>query len=114
MGAGGCSTISSWKRLWRSVKYEEVYLKDYQDVPEARSGLARYFEFYNHQRPHQALAYRTPQNVYLAESGKRNKNAAGKKRKTEFLRRGRPYENARESPMRRSTGGNGQCKSRSQ
>ncbi len=64
------------ERLWRSVKYEEVYLKDYQDVPEARSGLARYFEFYNHQRPHQALAYRTPQNVYLAERGKRKKKAA--------------------------------------
>jgi putative transposase len=55
------------ERLWRSVKYEEVYLKDYQDVPEARAGLARYFQFYNDQRVHQALAYRTPQSVYFAE-----------------------------------------------
>jgi len=59
------------ERLWRSVKYEEVYLKDYQEVCEVRSGLAAYFEFYNHERPHQALGYRTPGEVYLA--GKRSK-----------------------------------------
>jgi putative transposase len=48
------------ERLWRSVKWEEVYLKDYQAVAEAVSGLAGYFRFYNHERPHQALAYHTP------------------------------------------------------
>jgi len=52
------------ERLWRSVKYEEVYLKDYGDVPETRSGLDQYLRFYNTERPHQALAYRTPQSVY--------------------------------------------------
>ena len=52
------------ERLWRSVKYEEVYLKDYASVPAARAGLADYFAFYNHERPHQALAYRTPAEVY--------------------------------------------------
>ena len=52
------------ERLWRSVKYEEVYLKDYGSVPEARLQLGRYFRFYNHERPHQALAYRTPAAVY--------------------------------------------------
>jgi putative transposase len=52
------------ERLWRSVKYEEVYLKDYGDVPETRSGLGQYLCFYNTERPHQALAYRTPQHVY--------------------------------------------------
>jgi putative transposase len=52
------------ERLWRSVKYEEVYLKDYGSVPEARLQLGRYFWFYNHERPHQALAYRTPAAVY--------------------------------------------------
>jgi putative transposase len=52
------------ERLWRTVKYENVYLNDYAEVPETRSGLADYLRFYNTQRPHQALAYRTPQSVY--------------------------------------------------
>jgi putative transposase len=52
------------ERLWRSVKYEEVYLHDYQTPAEARLGLGRYFTFYNHQRLHQALDYRTPAEVY--------------------------------------------------
>lgn len=53
------------ERLWRSVKYEEVYLKDYQTVPEAVSSLRDYFTFYNHERFHQALDYQTPAQVYL-------------------------------------------------
>ncbi len=52
------------ERLWRSVKWEEVYLKDDQSVTEAAGGLDRCFHFYNHERPHQALAYRTPAQVY--------------------------------------------------
>jgi putative transposase len=52
------------ERLWRSVKWAEVYLKDYQTVAEAVSGLTGYFRFYNHERPHQALAYQTPAQVY--------------------------------------------------
>ena len=52
------------ERLWRSVKYEEVYLKDYDSVPAARAGLGDYFALYNHERPHQALAYRTLAEVY--------------------------------------------------
>jgi putative transposase len=55
------------ERLWRSVKYEEVYLKAYQTVAEARVGINAYLEFYNQQRPHQALGYRTPAEVYLDE-----------------------------------------------
>jgi putative transposase len=51
------------ERLWRSVKYEEVYIKDYQSVPEAMSNLRAYFTFYNHERLHQALDYRTPAQV---------------------------------------------------
>jgi len=54
------------ERLWRSVKYEEVYLKDYRDVAEARHGLGQYFPFYNDQRIHQALDYRTPKSVHFA------------------------------------------------
>ena len=52
------------ERLWRSVKYEEVYLKDYHDGNEAFAGLDAYFGFYNTERPHQALDYRTPNEVH--------------------------------------------------
>lgn len=52
------------ERLWRSVKYEEIYLKDYASVPEAREGLGRYFDFYNQERLHQSLNYKTPESVY--------------------------------------------------
>jgi len=52
------------ERLWRTVKVEEVYLRDYQTVAEARYYLGRYFDFYNNQRLHQALSYRTPAEVY--------------------------------------------------
>jgi putative transposase len=52
------------ERLWRTVKYEEVYLKAYQDGREAKIGLGNYFRFYNTERPHQALNYRTPAEVF--------------------------------------------------
>jgi putative transposase len=52
------------ERLWRTVKYEEVYLHDYADIPEATRGLSSYFRFYNAERVHQALEYRTPLAVY--------------------------------------------------
>ena len=52
------------ERLWRSVKYEKVYLSDFQSVQDAYSGLKEYFEFYNHERLHQSLDYRTPAQVY--------------------------------------------------
>jgi putative transposase len=53
------------ERLWRSVKYEEIYLRDYANVTEAIDCLTRYFRFYNTQRHHQALSYRTPQQVFF-------------------------------------------------
>jgi putative transposase len=56
------------ERLWRSVKYEEVYLHDYATPREARQGLTHYFEFYDHERPHQALDYRTPADVYFGRN----------------------------------------------
>ena len=56
------------ERLWRSVKYEEVYLKDYEDFIDARKGLSAYFLFYNNERPHESLGSRPPVEVY---SGKR-------------------------------------------
>ena len=52
------------ERLWRSVKYEEVYLKVYESVAEARAGIGAYLNFYNNERPHQALDYRTPAQVF--------------------------------------------------
>jgi len=62
------------ERLWRSIKYEEVYLKAYQSVAEARVGINAYLEFYNRQRPHQALGYRTPAEVY--QNGQEGKKVA--------------------------------------
>jgi putative transposase len=52
------------ERLWRSLKYEEVYLKAYRSVRELEESLEDWFAFYNHRRPHQSLAYRTPAEVY--------------------------------------------------
>lgn len=54
------------ERLWRSVKYEDVYLKGYESPKEAFAGLRDYFRFYNGERPHQALDYRTPATIYQA------------------------------------------------
>jgi putative transposase len=53
------------ERLWRSVKYEEVYLNEYLTPRQAWQGLSRYFQFYNFERPHQALGYLTPASVYF-------------------------------------------------
>lgn len=53
------------ERLWRSVKYEEVYLHGYETVSNVRAGLTRYFEFFNQRRPHRALARRTPNQVFF-------------------------------------------------
>jgi len=56
------------ERLWRSVKYEEVFLNDYATVEEAMEGLKKYFEFYNRERLHQSLDYQTPQEVYKQDA----------------------------------------------
>ena len=53
------------ERLWRTLKYEDVYLKDYANVPELLGGLQSYFIFYNSERPHQSLKYCTPDEVYM-------------------------------------------------
>jgi putative transposase len=54
------------ERLWRTVKYENVYLMDYTSVPELEAGLRTYFHFYNYERRHQSLGYQTPASIYLA------------------------------------------------
>ncbi len=53
------------ERLWRTVKYEDIYLKNYGTVPALTVGLSHYFPFYNEERPHQSLDYRTPEEVYF-------------------------------------------------
>jgi len=60
------------ERLWRTVKYEEVYLHDYAHPKEAQQHLAQYVEFYNHRRPHQALDYRTPAQLYFGQEVRYN------------------------------------------
>jgi len=79
-GRGRCYDNIFVERLWRSVKYEEVFLRDYADPVEARHGLKAYFRFYNEQRPHQALDYRTPAQVYFAgpSAGQRGSSAASR------------------------------------
>ena len=52
------------ERLWRTIKYEEVYLRAYESVREARARIDAYMDFYNNERPHQALCYRTPAQVH--------------------------------------------------
>jgi putative transposase len=65
-GVGRCLDNVFVERLWRSVKYEDIYLKRYEAVPPLQAGLSAYFPFYNTERPHQALDYRTPAEVYRA------------------------------------------------
>jgi len=67
-GKGRCWDNIVIERLWRSVKYEEVYLKHYETVDQARQGLNMYFQFYNTERPHQSLGNYTPQAVYQGKS----------------------------------------------
>ena len=63
-GRGRCFDNIFVERLWRTVKQEEVYLKEYLDVWEAEENLSKYFEFYNYRRPHQSLGYKTPFEIY--------------------------------------------------
>jgi len=68
-GKGRCLDNVFVERLWRSVKYEDIYLRGYEAVPELHGGLERYFDFYNDERPHQSLDYQTPATVYRARRG---------------------------------------------
>ena len=71
-GKGRASDNVFTERLWRSLKYEEVYLHDYQSPREARIGISRYLDFYNHERLHQSLGYQTPAEVYFGSSYQTN------------------------------------------
>lgn len=63
-GRGRCMDNIFTERLWRTVKYENIFLKSYRNIAEAKTGLTEYFQFYNHKRPHQSLDYRTPTELY--------------------------------------------------
>jgi putative transposase len=63
-GRGRCFDNIFIERLWRSLKYEEIYLHDYNFVPEARTGIGNWLRYYNQERPHQSLGYRTPTQLY--------------------------------------------------
>ena len=63
-GRGRCMDNIFIERLWRSLKYEEVYLRDYARVPDAQAGIGRWLRFYNRERLHQSLGYKTPAGLY--------------------------------------------------
>ena len=71
-GKGRCFDNIHQERLWRTIKYEEVYLKGYDSVKQAREELEKFVEFYNYSRPHQALNYKTPAEVYFTKVAKPN------------------------------------------
>jgi len=72
-GRGRCMDNIFTERLWRSIKYEEVYTGEYENLVHARKSLGQYFTFYNESRLHQALGYKTPAEVYFAkEKGEHN------------------------------------------
>jgi len=65
-GRGRCMDNIFTERLWRTIKWEEVYLKSYENVTEAVSGIGNFIQFYNWERPHQSLDYKTPADIYLS------------------------------------------------
>ena len=67
-GKGRCLDNIHIERFWRSLKYEEVYLRSYGSMKEARKSLGSYIKFYNDERPHQSLSYKTPNEVHWAEN----------------------------------------------
>lgn len=69
------------ERLWRSVKYEDIYLKEYETVDEVNEGLAAYFRHYNAERPHQGLDYQTPMEVYHGVAARRKSQGKPPRRK---------------------------------
>ena len=64
-GRGRCMDNIFTERLWRTVKYENIFIRDYRTPMEAKLGIGEYFDFYNHRRKHQSLNYRTPAQLYF-------------------------------------------------
>lgn len=66
-GVGRCIDNIRIERFWRTIKYEDVFMSQYQNLPEARAGIAEYIKYYNNKRKHQALNYQTPAHVYYRD-----------------------------------------------
>lgn len=66
-GRGRCMDNIFTERFWRTLKYENIYLNDYADYAEAKQGIEKYINFYNQKRKHQALDYKTPEQIYLTK-----------------------------------------------
>lgn len=64
-GKGRCLDNVFTERFWRTIKYEDIYLKDYSSPIEAEEGIRQYIHFYNNERPHQSLNYKTPAQIYF-------------------------------------------------
>ncbi|MFH1292213.1 MAG: integrase core domain-containing protein [bacterium] len=73
-GRGRCFDNIFTERLWRNVKYEEVYLNDYEPFDEAKESLNDYFHKYNYERIHESLNYQTPAEVYFRQKNQKNNN----------------------------------------
>jgi len=69
-GKGRCFDNILMERFWRTLKYEEIFLKEYESFEELRESIGRFIEFYNRERVHQSLGYRTPAEVYYADKGR--------------------------------------------
>ena len=67
-GKGRCMDNIFTERLWRTVKYENIYIRSYENSDDARKGLTEYVTFYNTRRPHQSLGYKTPSEFYYGSS----------------------------------------------
>jgi len=74
-GKGRCIDNIRIERFWRTIKYEEVYLKSYENMAQAREGIKEYIEFYNKSRPHQSLGYQTPDEAYWGNQGKEDSSS---------------------------------------
>jgi putative transposase len=73
-GVGRCLDNIHCERFWRTLKYEDIYIYGYSNVTEARQRIGKFIEFYNHQRPHQSLGYKTPGEVYKTSLEERQPN----------------------------------------
>ena len=102
-GRGRCMDNIFTERLWRSVKYEEVYLHAYASVSEARTSIGHYLEFYNSIRPHSSLKAQTPDQVYF---NRLPESMAAKKQKLLLKEKGKNCPNYRDRLMRHNTSAN--------
>jgi len=66
-GVGRCIDNIRIERFWRTIKYEDIFIQSYENLVEAKAGIAKFIEHYNYHRPHQALCYKTPADLYVGK-----------------------------------------------